>query len=175
MISTRGGSVFPLDQRRRDALLNFCEQAAKQAELPLQTWIRRTFDFEVYEAKEVIRGNASEALWERIVKHPNGGWPVVLPVMGAVIGQSLDQWLNERLAAEERRLAREQQQLEAARARVATTARDVAALVGLGRGRPADPDLRMGRDGGSQAGDLGRGRDEAAVETQTFAPKRGAK
>ena len=99
-ISTRRGTVLPLDQRRRDALANYARLAAEDAGMPPQAFARKVWGFKEYEAKDLLRGNASEALWERIVKskHPeHGGWKVVLPVLGAMIGETVEDFLqNER-------------------------------------------------------------------------------
>jgi hypothetical protein len=116
MILTFGGSNLPLDQRRKDALAHYARMAAKRADArSAQGWVERTWDLKPYEAKDLLKGNSSEAIWERIVKHKNGGWPVVLPVIGAVIGHDFDQFLDnlhrrkalerEQIAAEERRAA----------------------------------------------------------------------
>ncbi len=94
MILTRSGTILPLDQRRRDALANYAEHEARAAGVPLQTWVRNTWGLKDYEAKDLIKGNASETVWERILKqrdNPHGGWAVALPVIGAVIGLDLDE------------------------------------------------------------------------------------
>ncbi len=99
-ISTRRGTVLPLDRRRRDALAEYARMAAQDAGVPPQTFVRQTWRMKDYEAKDLLKGNASEALWERVVKsnHPeHGGWKVVLPVLGAMIGETVEDFLqNER-------------------------------------------------------------------------------
>lgn len=117
MIIPRTGTIFPLDQRRRDALAEYAETAAADAGQPLQTWVRVTWGLKEYEAKDLIRGNASETVWERILKRrgPHCGWSVAIPIMGAVIGHDIaDHFANEKAqvaheraayAAEEARLA----------------------------------------------------------------------
>lgn len=118
-IISLGGTIFPLNRRRRDALMVYAKAAAEKAGKPAQTWVRETWDFTVAEAKEVLKANASEPLWERIIQHPNGGWRVLLPVMGAVIGQSLEDFIEheigglEREAQERERRARQLAQTEA--------------------------------------------------------------
>jgi hypothetical protein len=97
-ISTRRGTVLPLDQRRRDALANYARLAADDAGIPAQAFVRKVWGLKEYEAKDLLKGNASEALWERIVKsrHPeHGGWKVVLPVVAAMIGKTVEEHLTE--------------------------------------------------------------------------------
>jgi hypothetical protein len=107
IISLRG-TILPLSRRRRDALEAFARLEAEKAGKPPQTWVRETWDFTAAEAKEVLKANASEVLWERIIQHPNGGWKVMIPVMGSVIGQSLDDFVHSELQ-ELQREAQEQQ------------------------------------------------------------------
>lgn len=95
MIITRGGTVLPLDQRRRDALANFAEIEAAAAGVPPQRWVRQRWGLKDYEAKDLLKGNASEPVWERILKHENGGWAVALPILGAVIGHGIEDFLQE--------------------------------------------------------------------------------
>lgn len=71
-----------------------------------QTWVRETWDLKDYEAKDLLKGNASEPVWERILTHKNGGWSVALPILGAVIGQSLDDHLEKQRARHEQQAAR---------------------------------------------------------------------
>lgn len=116
-IMTRRGANFALDRHRRDALATYAENAALAANMPAQTWVRETWGFKDYEAKHLLRGNASEVMWERILKQrgPHAGWRVALPIIGAIIGEDLaDHFANEKaqvaneraaFAAEEARLA----------------------------------------------------------------------
>lgn len=98
MIITRRGTVLPLDQRRREALAEYARQAADFAGMPAQTWVRKTWDLKDYEAKDLLKCNSSEQIWERILKsnHPeHGGWKVAFPVMAAVIGMTAEQFLGD--------------------------------------------------------------------------------
>lgn len=128
------GTKLPLDRRRKDALADYCRQAARAADArSTQGWIEKTFDLKAYEAKDVAAGRASETLFERIIKHPNGGWPVTLAVMGAVIGQSL----ADHLASEQERLRHEQQRFAAREAhlsRLEAGLREDRSFGGSGRG-----------------------------------------
>lgn len=108
MIITRRGAILPLDQRRRDALANYAEIAAADAGQPLQTWVRITWGLKEYEAKDLIRGNASETVWERILKRrgPHCGWAVAIPILGAVIGHDIaDHFANEKAQVADERAA----------------------------------------------------------------------
>lgn len=95
MIITRSGTVLPLDQRRRDALAELAIQSAIAAGDKPQAWVRKTWGLKEYEAKDLLKGNASEAVWERILKHKNGGWAVAIPILGAVIGQDLHDFIDK--------------------------------------------------------------------------------
>lgn len=92
MILTDFGAKFPLDRQRRDALAAYARKAAGDARSK-QKWVEKTWDLTDYEAKDLLKGKASEAVWERIIKHRNGGWKVVIPIMGSIIGQSLDAFI----------------------------------------------------------------------------------
>lgn len=161
MILTDFGTVLPLDRRRRDALAAYARRAAWAAGArSAQRYVEREWGLKDYEAKDLLKGNASEAVWERIQKHPNGGWAVTLPVMGAVIGLSLEEWLGRRLAAEQERLENERRRYEAEHARAAQMARDVGALLGLGAGGAGEP---RSWGSGERASALGADYDEAAL------------
>jgi len=109
MILTNLGTTFPLDRRRKDALAEYARKSAGDAKSK-HLWVQRQWGLEPYEAKDLLKGNASEAIWERIVKHKtNGGWKVVIPVLGAVIGQSLDAFI----ASEIEDIRHERAELEA--------------------------------------------------------------
>lgn len=133
MILTDFGAKLPLDQRRREALALYAraKHQRTQTRWGAQAWVEQEWGLKDYEAKDLLKGNASEAVWERIVKHPNGGWQVVIPVMGAVIGLSLEAHIEKQ--AEEARLARAQWEARE---------RYIAALSSGVRGRRAGPEPR---------------------------------
>jgi len=136
MILTDFGAKLPLNRRRKDALAEYAKAEARQAGISAERWVREQFDFKAYEAKEVVRGTASETLWERILYHPNGGWNVALPILGAVIGLGIG-----RFFVAQAEIARK----EAERAQLAEHAYGQAALVAvhaLGSGLAA-PDDRV--------------------------------
>jgi hypothetical protein len=118
MIITRGGSILPLDQRRRDALMIYAQQAADMAGVPRQAWCRRVWKLKDYEAKDLLKGNASETVWERIMKMrgPHCGWAVALPVVAAVVGQDLHDFFRDQMrhAAREAEDALEDERLATA-------------------------------------------------------------
>jgi hypothetical protein len=116
-IMTLRGTNLALDRRRRDALATYAENAALAAGVPAQTWVRQTWGLKDYEAKHLLRGDASEPTWERILKlrGPHCGWFICLPIMGAIIGEDLaDHFANEKKA-----VANERAAYEAEEARIA--------------------------------------------------------
>jgi hypothetical protein len=141
MILTDFGSKLPLDRRRKDALADLAKGEARRAGISPERWARETWDLKAYEAKDLVRGNASETIWERIIKHPNGGWRIALPILGAVIGQGI----GEFFAAEAERARhdaerRQQEATELAQAERAARA----AIVRLVSGGGADDRSALG-------------------------------
>jgi hypothetical protein len=123
-MTVTGTMIIPLDQRRRDALMNYAVQAADGAGVPRQSWCRKVWKLKDYEAKDLLKGNASETVWERIMKMrgPHCGWAVALPVTAAVVGQDLHEFFREqmRLAAKDAEHAKEHERIaEAAYRRLA--------------------------------------------------------
>lgn len=118
MVLTRGGAVLALDQRISDALMNYAIQAAAAEEMAAQTWCRKRWKLADYEAKHVLRGNASKTVFERILKMrgPHCGWFVAIAVVGAVAGQELHEFLREQntQAAKAAQEAHEHERLAAA-------------------------------------------------------------
>lgn len=124
MILTDFGAKLALDQRRRDALAAYARAAHSRTQTRhgAQAWVEIHWGLTDYEAKHLLKGNASEAVWERIVKHPNGGWSVVIPIMGAVIGMSLESYIEQQAEGARRERAQweaTEQRLAALSARVA--------------------------------------------------------
>jgi hypothetical protein len=145
MIFTRGGGFLPLDQRIADALMTYAQHAADAEGMPRQTWCRKYWRLKDYEAKDVLKGNASKTIYERILKMRGAhcGWFVGLAVTGAVIGQPLHEFFreqNERAAREAANALEHERQARAAYRRLASFA--------------ADP--RDDRDGGETAGETRR-------------------
>lgn len=172
MILTDFGTKLPLNRRRRDALAAVAKAMAGDARSK-QLFIERLWDLKDYEAKDLLKGNSSEAVWERIAIHPNGGWPVILPVFGAMLGQPIQAFFHqqsERLAHEaeqSRRASDEAASLGVAAARaIGLEARDIwSSLAGRHAGRSGDgrsfqPVADASALDGAKAGDtpqVGRG------------------
>lgn len=130
-INSLRGTVLALDSRRRDALATFARLSAEDDGVPAQTWVRTRWGLKDYEAKSLLRGDATEPVWERILKHKNGGWSVALPVMGAVIGHGLGDFITKEKARHERA----RKDLERREQRLVETARDLPAVFGVGPDR----------------------------------------
>jgi hypothetical protein len=143
MIITRRGTILPLDQRRRDALANYAEAAAINAGKPVQTWVREAWKLKDYEAKDLIKGNASEVVWERILKlrGPHCGWAIAIPILGAVIGEDLSDYF----ASEKERVADERARWAAEEDRVSTLEAFARERRSFARHRAGEADLRAGR------------------------------
>lgn len=156
-IMTRRGSEFALDRRRRDALVTYAETAADEAGIPVQTWVRETWGLKPYEAKHLLRGNASETVWERILKQrgPHGGWRVALPILGAIIGEDIaDHFANEKA-----QVAHERAKFQAREAQVAALeahARERAAFGRRAAGNAAVPARRAPGEPGLASARVGR-------------------
>jgi hypothetical protein len=167
------GSVLPLQRGRKDALALYARRSAKLANArSAQRWVEDTWGLRDYEAKELLKGNASEAVWERIVKHKNGGWGVVLPIIGAVIGHGIDEYAAEK----HRRKVREREQIEAEERQLAAVAGDMRSLLSLVIGGAGQLSVAEGGEGGEQPLDLGADEDYGParpVEVRSYAPRRG--
>ena len=132
IFSNDGGfsAVLPLDRATADALATFCQQ-----HFPAQgrrKAVAREWDLRDDEARAVIDGQASKATLDRIWKHPAGGWRVILPVMGAVVGQTADAFIIN----EKRKLENERRSFEEAETRLDQMARDLRVVVPLRLGPP---------------------------------------
>lgn len=145
MIITRGGAILPLDRRRRDALATYAELAAREAGQPLQKWVRETWRLKDYEAKDLIKGNASETIWERILKMrgPHCGWRVALPILGAVIGEDI----AEHIASEKQKVAHERARFAEEEARLSALEDQLQERRSFARARPRKGAVRDGETG----------------------------
>jgi hypothetical protein len=134
-----------LDRASRDSVAAYC-----RAEWPSNTAknVARAWDLSLDEARGVVAGRASQATIDKIFKHPNGGWRVVLPVLGAVIGHGVDVFFR-------------QQMLEAAKAAEHAQRHEQLAQAAYRRleGRTAHPreDRGQGRGAGALGSDEARG------------------
>lgn len=133
-IYSNDGDFLPrlgLDRSMADALAVYVQQTFPS--LGRRKAVAKEWGLGSEEARTVIEGRPSKATLDRIWKHPNGGWRVILPVMGAVVGQTADAFiLNEK-----RRLADERRSFEEREARLAEMARDLRIVVPLGLGPAA--------------------------------------
>lgn len=79
--------ILNLDRGVKDALAAYARHC-----WPSNTakFLAREWGLTLDEARGVVACRTSLATLDRIFKHPNGGWRVLLPVMGAVVGQSIE-------------------------------------------------------------------------------------
>lgn len=79
--------------------MTYAQQAADAAGMPRQTWCRKVWKLQDYEAKDLLKGNASEVVWERILKlkGEHCGWHVALPVLAAVIGTPVHAFFQDQM------------------------------------------------------------------------------
>lgn len=141
-IITLRGTVLPLNQRRRDALAHYARIAADDAGMPPQTWCRKTWKLKDYEAKDLLKGNSSEAIWERIAlgKHPeHGGFRLILAIYGAVLGVAFEDFIEK-----------ERKQHADRERRLSALGRDVRLSLGVRRDVGAGPDSVSGRPSGKR-------------------------
>jgi hypothetical protein len=84
-----------LDRATSDALATYCRlrwpsNTAKHA--------AREWELSLDEARGIVGGRASRGTLDKVWKHPRGGWSVVFPVLGAVIGQTAETFLQQEQA-----------------------------------------------------------------------------
>lgn len=117
------GELFPslgLARHSRDALARY---VALRWPTGRRKAVAAEFGLTPDEARSVCEATASAATLDKIWKSPNGGWSVLLPVMGAVVGQTFEDFHHQELknhAAQARRHA--------------SLARDLRALRSVGAG-----------------------------------------
>lgn len=130
-IYANDGEFLPrlgLDRTMADAMAVWCEQT-----FPVQgrrKAVANHFDISLDAARTLIEARPSRTLLDQIFKHRNGGWRVILPVMGAVVGQTADAFI----IAEQQRLANERREYEEREARLGQMARDLRTVVPLALG-----------------------------------------
>lgn len=138
--------ILALTRRRRDALSAYVE---RRWPVGRRKAVMAEWDLTNDEARAVIEGTASEATWEKVVQHPKGGWAVVLPILGAVVGQSFDQFI----AQEARRRADAGQRYLADARHLSQVARDLPShLPVLGAAGADQPDAGRDRSRRAAAG-----------------------
>lgn len=55
----------------------------------------RDYGMSIDMARDLLEGSGSLNSLDRILTSTNGGWPEILPVLGMVIGESLDQHISK--------------------------------------------------------------------------------
>jgi hypothetical protein len=91
-----------LDRATRDALATYV-----RIRFPAGTVkaVAREFDLTLDEAKGLVSGRPSQTTVDKVWKHPRGGWAVILPVLGAVVGHGVEGYLQQQ-RVEHARMAR---------------------------------------------------------------------
>lgn len=98
-----GGASYPsmpLTRQTRDAFAKYVELRWPVAR---RKRVEAEWGLTPDEARAVCEAKASATTIDKVFKHKNGGWAVIIPVLGAVVGTSLDQHIeNERRVHAER-------------------------------------------------------------------------
>lgn len=113
-----------LDKQTRDALATYCRlrwphHTAKQA--------AREWDLSLDEGRGIVAGRASQTTIDKVWKHTNGGWSVLIPVLGAVIGQPVEDFF----ASEKTRIRHARREHEARLSRVGEAVRNLRSRSGV--------------------------------------------
>ena len=90
------------------------------------------------EARSVCSGRASWQTFDKIIQHPNGGWPVLFAVFGALLDETADQFINN----ERRRHGERAQTLR-------TVARDLRSFAPVPDRRASDAGVQPSRRRGA--------------------------
>ncbi|HEY9219515.1 MAG TPA: hypothetical protein VIO94_15820 [Phenylobacterium sp.] len=121
----RDGGKFPFSRATREALSRYVTSMAPTGR---RKWVEQQWDLTSDQARSVIEGTASAATLDMIWKHRRGGWAVLLPVMGAVIGHSFEDFISN----EQERLSNERRAFEEREARLGEMARHLRSSLHLG-------------------------------------------
>lgn len=106
-------------ERTRDALASYVEV---RWPVGRRKSVAREWELSADEARSVCEGSASQTTLDKIWLHPRGGWSVLFPVFGALLGQTADAFIQSQrkhhaeLARRHRSLARDLRALAADRA-----------------------------------------------------------
>jgi hypothetical protein len=91
-----GGGEFlatlELDRQTADAL---AEYARRRWPVGRRKALMAEFGLADEEARSIVEGRPSKRVIDKIWKHPRGGWNVAIPVIGAVIGHGVEDFLRE--------------------------------------------------------------------------------
>lgn len=145
-------AILGLDRATREALVIYC---ARRWHAGRRKAVEREWGLSPDEARGIIEGTASWTTVDKVWK--KGGWAVVLPILGAVIGHGVGEYF-----AEEARRAREDAEEATGYAAAADSAARVA-FRGLGPRLAAGLDMGLDRLAWSQAEGVGGGPAEAAA------------
>lgn len=145
-----------LDRATRDSLAAYC---ARRWATNRRKEIQREWDLSPDEARGVMEATASASTVDKIWKHRRGGWSVVLPVLGAVIGQGVGEFFaaeRERALHEAEQIKRDAERLAALESAAvrsfAPAARRCRAGDGAGLGSVALRDALSGQRGAEDLG-----------------------
>lgn len=132
-IYSNDGDFLPrlgLDRSMADALAVYVQQTFPS--IGRRKAVAAEWGLGTEEARTVIEGRPSKATLDRIWKHENGGWRVLIPVMGAVVGQSVDAFIIQ----EKQRSADERRERQAKEDQLDRMARDLRSVGDLSLRRP---------------------------------------
>lgn len=89
-IMTSEGQILPFARDFREALAIYARRT-----WPLHTSVHaaKAWGIDKTTAKNLLKGHASDATITRVLRA--GGWAMALPVLGAVIGQTAEQYLED--------------------------------------------------------------------------------
>lgn len=121
---------FGLD-RTRDALAKYVEIRWPTGRRKM---VAREWGLNDDEARSVCTGRASWQTFDKIIQHPQGGWPVLFAIFGALLDETADQFINN----ERRRHVERAQTLRA-------VARDIRSFAPVSDRRASDAGVRPDR------------------------------
>lgn len=125
---TNDGQLLPFARDLREALAIY---ARRRWPRDRSGHMAQTFKITKDTAANVLKGHASDATVTAILRA--GGWPLALAVVGATIGESLDQFID----SERERLAHERSECERQERRMVALAADLRAGAGVVSDRPS--------------------------------------
>jgi len=149
-IMNPGGRGLPLARDLREALAIY---ARRTWPTHTSSYAAKAWGISKDTAKNLLRGSASDTTVTAILRA--GGWRLATAVIGATIGQSLEDWI----ASERERLARERRSYEDRERALVAMASTLAVGAGMGLRRPSEPDLRDDREDRPRHRRMGGGRD----------------
>jgi hypothetical protein len=99
------GEISPLLglSRTRDALTAY---VGERWPVGRRKSVMREWDLSEDEARSVCTGRCSWATWDKIVNHKNGRWSVILPVIGALLDEPVEQFIIQKRKAHAERAER---------------------------------------------------------------------